>query len=259
MNKPSIRVLLVTLLLSLAVLAWAVPGYHVNDDASARKAVEQYGENNFQFRSVVYQAQLDKSLWRLTLAAHEYLLLKPTDPARECSFAQVYWQPQRTQEQVPEAEQKKIAALYDEAVRDTKDAARKMPRSVDAHLTYGKYLQYFVMGMGKVPQMQAEYKKAAALTPNVGEVHFRLADAYFSSGPLTHSQIMTMIAEYKKAVALDPRQTESYFSLAACYYRLQDWKSDRLYINKYLELHPEYATRPDIVAVQKMLKEKLGG
>ena len=209
---------------------------------------------------MVYQAYLDKNLWRLAIAAHDYLSQKPGDTARECSFAQAYWRSQRlaAREQVPSDKQRQLAGWYEEAIRDTQNAARKMPRSVEAHLAYGEYLQYFVMGTGKVPQMQAEYKKAVALTPQVGEVHCRLADAYFSSGPLTPPQVRTMIAEYQKAVALDSRQTESYFFISASYYRLQDWKNVRLYLNKYLTLHPEAATRADTIAVQKILAEKLG-
>jgi len=260
MKKRRLCVLVSAAVLALAALAWAVPGYHINDMATARQAVQQYGENNFQFGAVVYQAYLDKNLWRLAIAAHDSLGQKPGDPMRECSFAQAYWRSQRlaAREQVPPDRQRQLAAWYDEAVRDTEDATRKMPRSADAHLVYGEYLQYFVMGMGKVPQMQAEYKKAVALTPQVGEVHQRLADAYFSSGPLTPPQIMTMISEYKRSVALDPRQTESYFFISASYYRLKDWKNVQHYLNKYLQLHPEATSRPDTIAVRKILAQKLG-
>ena len=236
MRKKHLCLLLLPAVPALAVLAWAVPGYHIDDMASSQKAVQQYGENNFQFRSVVYQAYLDRNLWRLAIAAHEYLHRKPGDPIRECTFAQAYWRSQHLagREQVPPEKQHQLASWYDESVQVTQDAAKKMPRSVDAHLVYGEYLQFFVMGMGKVPQMQAEYKKAVALTPQVGEVHYRLADAYFSSGPLTRPQIKTMISEYQKALELDPRQTESYFFIAASYYQLQDWKEVQLHINKYL-------------------------
>ena len=260
MKKRHLSVLVVPAVLVLAAIAWAVPGYHIDDMASARQAVQQYGGNNFQFRAVVYQAYLDKNLWRLAIAAHDSLNQKSSDPVWECSFAQAYWRSQRfgTREQVPPDKQRQLAAWYDEAIRNTQDAAKKMPRSVDAHLVYGEYLQYFVMGMGKVPQMQAEYKKAIALTPQVGELHYRLADAYFGSGPLTHPQIWTMIAEYNKAVALDPRQTESYFFISASYYKLQDWKNVQHYLDKYLMFHPEAASRADIIAVRKMLVLKLG-
>ncbi len=251
---------ILTLLLSALSRVNAVPGYHIDSDKAARQAVQQYGENNFQFNAACYQAALDKSLWRLAIAAHDYLQGKPKDPVRECSFAQAYWQSQEAglSESVSPLVAKQLQSWFEEAVRDTQDAVKKMPRSVNAHLAYGTYLQYFVMGMGKVPQMQAEFKKAVALAPNVGAYHFLLANAYFGSGPLTRPEIETMIAEYKKAIALDPRQTESYFFLAASYSRLQDWTDDRHYLNKYLSLHPEAASRPDIVATRKMLAEKLG-
>jgi len=260
MKNKRLYLLLLPAIFAISVFAWAAPGYHVNDASSAKQAVQEYAENNYQFRSVVYQAYLDKNLWQLAIAAHDYLHQKPNDPARECSFAQAYWRSQRVgiREQVPPDKQRQINSWYDEALRDTQDAVKKMPRSVDAHLVYGEYLQFFVMGMEKVPQMQAEYKKAVALAPGVGELHHRLADAYFGSGALTRPQVQFMIAEYRKAVALDPRQTESYFFLAASYYQLQDWKSDRFYLNKYLSLHPEAASRPDVVAIRKMLAEKLG-
>jgi tetratricopeptide (TPR) repeat protein len=250
--------LIVLLTAGLAVLAWAVPGYRIADASSAKQAVQQYGENNFQFRAVVYQARLDKKLWRLALASHDYLRERPKDPVRECSFAQAYWASQQVREEVPAVDQKKLAGLYDEAVRDTQDAVKNMPKNVDAHLTYGFYLERFVMGMGKVPLMQAEFKKAVALTPNVGEVHAQLADAYFSSGPLTHPEVERMIAEYKKAVALDPRQTQCYLFLSGSYDRVQDYMNERRYLNKYLSLHPEEASRSDIVAAQKHLTDKLG-
>ena len=238
----------------------AIPGYHIDSDKAARQAVQEYGENNFQFGAVCYQAALDKNLWRLALAAHDHLSAKPKDPMRECSFAQAYWESQQAgvSETVPPAIAKQLQNWFDEAVRDTQDAVKKMPRSVNAHLVYGEYLQYFVMGMGKVPQMQAEFKKAVALAPNVGAYHFLLANAYFGSGPLTRPEIKTMIAEYKKAIALDPRQTESYLGIAASYYQLQDWVNDRRYLNKYLSLNPKAASRPDIIAIRKMLAEKLG-
>lgn len=253
---------IVVLMLTLSSLgsANAVPGYHIDSDKTAKQAVQQYGENNFQFEAACYQAALDKNLWRLALVAHDYLREKPKDPARECSFAQVYWKSQQVgvSETVPPAVAKQLQGWFDEAVLDTQDAVKKMPRSVSAHLTYGTYLERFVMGMGKVPQMQSEFKEAVALSPNVGQYHFQLADAYFSSGPLTRSEKEAMIAEYKRAVALDPRQTESYFFLAASYYQLQDWTNDRRYLNRYLKLRPEAASRPDIIATQKMLMEKLG-
>lgn len=260
MKKRRLCVLVFAAVLTFTALTWAIPGYHIGDMDSARQAVQQYGENNSQFGAVVYQAYLDNNLWRLAIASHDALSQKPSDPVRECSFAQVYWRSQRlaVREKVPTDKQRQLAGWYDEATRVTQDAAKKMPRSAEAHLAYGEYLQYFVMGMGKVPQMQAEYKRAVALTPEVGEVHYRLADAYFGSGPLTPPQIRTMIMEYQKAVALDPRQTESYFFISASYYRLQDWKNVRIYLNKYLALHPEAATRADTIAVQRILLEKLG-
>ena len=251
---------MLTLTLLALGTANAVPGYHIDGDKSAKQAVQEYGENNFQFDAVCYQAALDKNLWRLALAAHDYLREKPKDPVRECSFAQAYWESQQSgaSETVPPIAAKQLQGWFEEAVLDTQDAVKKMPRSINAHLVYGQYLQYFVMGMGKVPQMQAEFKKAVALAPNVGQYHFLLANAYFGSGPLTRPEIRTMIAEYKKAIALDPRQVESYFFLACSYDQLQDYKDERHYLNKYLSLRPAAASRTDIIAIQKDLKEKLG-
>ena len=69
-----------SLFLSVLIPANAFPGYHIDSDKSAKQAVQQYAENNFQFDAVVYQAYLDKNLWRLAMVAHNYLGEKPRDP-----------------------------------------------------------------------------------------------------------------------------------------------------------------------------------
>lgn len=252
--------LLIVLLICGAGIARAIPGFHIHDDASVEKAVREYADHSDQFRPCVYQAYLDKSLWRLALAAHAYLQQKPGDAERECSFAQAYWQSQEydTNEKVPADAATQLKGLYNEALQDTKDAANKLPHSVAAHLTYGQYLQYFVMGTAKVPQMLHEYKAAVALMPASGELHFRLADALFSSGDFSPPRIAEMISEYKKAVQLDPHLAESYSGIAASYWQEKDWQGVKIYIDKYVAARPDVANRADVVAMRKTLTEKLG-
>lgn len=249
-------------LLLMAVAAapvTAAPGYHINSDKSAKQAVQQYAGNNFQFGATVYQAYLDKNLWRLALAAHAYLQEKPGDPTRECSFAQVYWESQQpgVPENVPPAAAKQLRGWFEEAVRATEDAVKKMPKSVYANLTYGYYLQYYVTGMEKVPKMLRAYQRAVALAPDLGYAHYQLAMGYFSSGDSDNKKPDKILSELKKAIALDPRLTEGYEFMAAAYWQKGDWKGDKFYLDKYLTLHPDQATRPDIVRTQQILKEKL--
>ena len=128
-----------------------------------------------------------------------------------------------------------------------------------AHLTYGYYLGYFVPGMQKVPQMQYEYRAAVALMPASGELHYKLADALFSSGDSSYATIAEMIAQYKQALRLDPKLTEGYFAIAASYWQEQDWSAVKLYLNKYVAANPAAATRPDVVAALKTANQKLAG
>jgi len=114
-------------LLSLALLmtvavAWAIPGYRINDEAAAQKAVKQYAGDSSKFGAVVYQAELDKDVWQLALVSHRYLQQKPADPQRKCSFAMAYWRSQQVRETVPPAARKQLQGLFEEAIRDTKEA-----------------------------------------------------------------------------------------------------------------------------------------
>ena len=251
------------LLACAARIAWAIPGFHINDDASAQKAVQLYADSPDKFRAAAYQAQQDKSLWRLALAAHNYLKQVPGDADRECSFAMAYWGAQQPgwQEDVSPDARHQLSDLYDEAVRDAQDAAKRLPDSVAAHLTYGHYLQYFVPGMQKVPQMLYEYRAAVALRPDLGETHYLLGMAYFGDGDTGAANVDKIIAQLVRAVELDPRQVDSYFYLAGVY----DWPShldpqkSQHYLDKYLRLEPSQASRPDVKALQADLQRKLGG
>ena len=245
--------LTVALMSFLTAGAWATPGYPINSDASARQAVQQFAENNFQFSAAVYQAALDKNLWRLALAAHAYLLERPKDPARECSFAQAYWQSQQfgTAEDVPAAQKQTLQGFYDEAVLDTQDAVRQMPNSAEGHLIYGHFLQYYMlMDKSNIPKMLHEYKEAVRLEPGSGYAHYQLALGYAGANDLSLSMINKIIAESKKAVALDPRLTRSYLIISSAY----DWPGHRdyqqfkFYLDKYLIAHPEDAHDPHITA-----------
>jgi tetratricopeptide (TPR) repeat protein len=240
--------------------AGAAPGYHINTDASAKKAVQQYADNNFQFDAVVYQAYLDKNLWRLAIASHDYLKEKPKDPVRECSFAQAYWKSQQPgiPENVPLPVAKELRGWFEEAVRDTEEAVKKLPKSIYANLTYGDYLQNFVMGMEKVPAMLHAYQQAVALAPELGYAHYKLAMGYFCSGNNSAENEDKVLAQLKKALVLDPRLTESYFSMAGAYWQKGDYKNVKRSLHKYLALHPEQASRPDIIRTQQILKQKLG-
>jgi tetratricopeptide (TPR) repeat protein len=250
----------VVLLLASTSVAWAIPGYHIGDDSSAQTAARQYAGNCEKFRAVAYQAYLDKSLWRLALAAHESLQQKPDDPQRECSFATVYWQAQSpvgVHEAVPAAARAQLQGLYNEAVEDTKEAARRMPASVAAHLNYGYYLQYFVMGMGKVPSMLREYERAVALAPDMGYAHAMLTNAYFGSGDESQKTVDKIIAEGEKAVALDPRQTEPYFLMAAASCWANRYKAAQSYLSKYLKLAPDATANPGVAPMQQSIQQHL--
>lgn len=227
-------------------VALAIPGYRINSDETANQAVQQYANNNFQFQAVVYQAALDKSLWRLTLAAHAYLQQKPKDPARECSFAQAYWQSQQfgTAEEVPAAQKQILQGYYNEAVLDTQDAVRRMPNSAEAHLVYGHFLQYYMlMDKSNVPKMLHEYQEAVKLEPGSGYTHYQLALGYMGASDLSLPRINKIIYESKKALSLDPRLTESYFILSCAYDwpDHRDYKQHKFYLDKYLKAHPEHA------------------
>lgn len=251
---------ILSLLLTALAPVSAVPGYHINSDKAAKQAVQEYAENNFQFDAVVYQASLDKNLWRLAIASHDYLKEKPKDPVRECSFAQAYWKSQQpgVPENVPPATDKQLRGWFNEAVRDTQDAVKKMPKSVYANLTYGDYLLYYVMGMEKVPPMLHAYQQAVALAPGLGYAHYKLAMGYFGSGNNSSENADRVLAQLRKALELDPRLTESYFFMAGAYWQKEDYRNVRVCIHKYLTLHPDQASRPDIIRTQQMLKEKLG-
>ncbi len=249
-NKVYLTVAAISL---LTASAWATPGYHINSDSSAKRAVQQYAENNFEFGAVVYQSALDKNLWRLTLAAHAYLLQKPQDPARKCSFAQAYWQAQQfgTAENVPAAQKQTLQGFYNEAVIDTQDAVRQMPNSAEAHVMYGHFLQYYMlMDKSNIPKMLHEYKEAVKLEPGSGYTHYQLALGYMAANDFSLNMINNIIAESKKAVVLDPRLTRSYF-LIACAYAWpghRDYKEHKFYLDKYLKAHPEDANDPHITA-----------
>ncbi len=246
-------------LLAACGVAWAIPGYHVSDQASVNRAVHEYADDSFSFRAVVYQALLDKNTWQLALAAHEYLMQKPTSPERECSFAEAYWQTQQISapENVPPSARKQLQQLYDEAVRDTKDAAIKNPASVAVHLNYGSYLQYFVPGMGKVPLMQHEFEKAVALRPDLADTHYRLSMAYFGSGDYSKKNCDRTVREAKRALALNPRLIDSYNLIIGAYYTVKDWRMVKTYLDKYVSVNPGAADRPDVRAAYKTARENL--
>ena len=246
-------------LLVTAIVAWAIPGYRVNDQAAAQKAVEQYAGDSAKFGAVVYQAELDKNVWQLALVAHHYLQQKPNDPQRKCSFAVAYWRSQNVTETVPSAARKQLRGLFEEAARDSREAATKLPDSAAAHLNYGEYLLSFVPGMEKVKPMLHEFQTAVLLRPDLGETHYWLAEGYFGSGDSSSKTVDKILTEAKRAIALDPRLANSYYLIASvnAWPSHQNLKLSRVYLDKYLSAHPEQATRPDVVAFQKYLKEKL--
>lgn len=246
-------------LLMIAAIACAVPGYRVNSEQSAQKAVNQYAGDCFKFGAVVYQAELDKDVWQLALVAHRYLQQKPNDPQRKCSFTIAYWRSQSVTETVPPADRKRLDALFEEARRDTKEAAKELPTSATAHLNYGQYLLNFVPGMGKVQPMLQEFQAAVALRPDLGEAHYWLAEGYMGSGDTSARTVDEVLWHAKKAVDLDPRLANSYY-LIACMYAWPSRHNPKLskeYLDKYLAARPDQATRADVVAFQKYLKEKL--
>lgn len=246
-------------LLVIAAVACAIPGYRINGEQSAQKAVSQYAGDCFKFGAVVYQAELDKNVWQLTIVAHRYLQQKPNDPQRKCSFTMAYWRSQSVTETVPLADRKQLDGLFEEARRDTKEAAEELPNSATAHMNYGQFLLNFVPGMGKVQPMLYEFKTAVALRPDLGRAHYWLAEGYMGSGDESAKAVDTILWHANKAVDLDPRLANSYYIIASVY----DWPSHRNlkrskeYLDKYVAARPEQATRKDVVAFQKYLKENL--
>jgi len=253
------RAVLASALLMAAAEARAIPGYRISDPAAAQKAVEQYAADSSRFSAVVYQAELDKNVWQLALMAHRYLQLKPNDPQRKCSFAMAYWRAQEVTETVPLAARKQLQGLYEEAARDSKEAATDLPDSATAHLNYGQYLMSFVPGTQKVAPMLHEFQAAVSLKPDSGETHYWLAEGFASTGNYSAEMADRTISEAKKAIALDQRLSNSYYALATAYAlpSKHDYGESRFYLSKYLTMHPEYRTRQDILAFQKYLKEKL--
>ena len=240
--------------------AAAVPGYHITNDKSAQLAVQQYAGNNFLFNAVTYQAFLDRNLWRLTLAAHDALAKEPNNIALKCSFTMAYWQSQSpvgVHEDVPTAARTQLQGMYAEALRDTKEAVQKLPNSVSAHLNYGYYLQWFVMGMEKVPAMLREYQAAVRLRPDLGYVHAALAQAYAGSGDYGTATSDKIIAECKRAVALDSRLIEPYSTMAAAYCWKNDYRSANIYLNKYLKLNPEGIRNEGTFRMKQSIEQEL--
>jgi tetratricopeptide (TPR) repeat protein len=223
------------------------------------RAVNQFGTNPTEFGTVIYQASLDGSLWRLVMAAHQYKLNNPSDPIAALDFSRAYWANQLTfgKEHPSDEARRQISGWFEEAARDAKNSASSLPENTEAHLAYGTYLQYFVMGMGKVPAMLKEFKKAEELSPQRGDVHAAMAEAYFGDGSYTNSNADKVIREAHMALNLDHRQTEMYFLIASAYWQKNDFKNDELYIRKYLNANPSAATRPDIVRAEAILKTKL--
>jgi len=114
-----------------ATIASAIPGYHINDATSAARAVKEYGHNPANFEACIYQAELDKSLWRLMLAAHDALVAKPKDAYLKCCFAEAYWRVStimgRT-ETVPKETIDAMSSMSSEAARDTEQGAVELPQ-----------------------------------------------------------------------------------------------------------------------------------
>ena len=254
------RIVMLTALCCVSSAATAVPGYHINSDTSARRAVAEYADTCDPFASCVYQAAVDKSTWRLVLASLAYLKEKPESGDRECSFAQAYLQYTRSgpYEQVSAKASKELETAYLAALNAARDAPRRLPNSSRAHLTCGLFIKQFEMGFQKVSPMLTELRKAVQLSPASGECHRCLAEGYMSSGDETSPMIEKIIAESKLALKCDPRQTTSWFYMCAacCWPAKADYKAARIYLDNYLKGAPE--NNPGVPGIQKLLQEKLG-
>ena len=222
------------------------PGYHIVDDTSAKKAVVELASDSSKFEAAVYQAKLDKNLWRLILAAYDYLELMPKNPERQCSFAMSYFESLGfgTYDSIPKDKVVKLQGLYGEAIRCIKEAVTALPESVTAHLTYGKYYMS-QNGYEKVQPMLHEFRTAVKLGPNRGWTHYWLAKGYNSSGDETIKTAQKMIQEFKRALELDPRLTSSYLSISYAYMWpcMEDSKNSRIYLAKYLAARTDQAKR----------------
>lgn len=84
-----------------------------------------------------------------------------------------------------------------------------------------------------------------------------LANAYSSSADYSIPTSDKIIAESKRAVELAPRQKESYTLIAAAYWNKKDYRAAKLYMDKYIQVNPQAANRPDVVGEQKELAKKL--
>ena len=251
---------IVVALIILCASAQAIPGYHIIDDVTANRAVHDFADDSFKFRAAVYQAQLDKNLWRLTLAAHKYLQQNPNRPERECSFATAYWafQAIRTRESVPDDKSKELQALYNEAAKDVKEAAQRLPKSVTAHIIYGQYIVWHEMGDQKIKPMLAEFLAAVKLRPDLGDTHYWLATGYMSTGDnISKLNCHNIIVEFKTAISLDPRLTESNYFLSCAYSwpSVHDYATSQHYLDLYLKANPDKVNEPRVANLVKYLRQ----
>jgi tetratricopeptide (TPR) repeat protein len=222
---------------------------------SAQRAVRQFADNPDQFATCVYQALLDKSEWRLARAAFECLQLKPDDPRRECSFAQAYWKSQDAgvTEKPPADDLQQRLKMETVAVSAVEDAAKKLPDSFTAHLTYGEFIEHHLMPSmdhSQIGPMIREYKRAVELRPDVGDAHYHLAMGYMYPPPpdLSSTSKIKAIDEFTKAVELDPRLSDSYYRIS-CLYTYSprpDYATAYKYMEKFLSEAPDQANRTDV-------------
>jgi len=98
--------------------------------------------------------------------------------------------------------------LYDEAVKEYREASRIKPKNATARFNLGNTC----LNQGKIPEAIAEFKKASKIEPDLAVAHGGLGSAYAHQG-LTDKAIW----EYKEALRLDPNDFQTHYNLAIFY------------------------------------------
>ena len=127
---------------------------------------------------------------------------------------------------------KQAAAVYEKALPLAKgknlpvvlarlaDAYAKAKENDQAIATYQKVLQLtpddpalhnnlgsVYAGMGKLPEAQAEFEKAASLDPtNAGRYYFNIGAIMYNTGKMDDA-----LTAFKKVISLDPKNAEAYY------------------------------------------------
>ncbi len=113
-----------------------------------------------------------------------------------------------------------------------KHASEAVDGNAEAYSNYGAALRIMGDNAGALEQ----YKKAAAIDPNVPIIHANLGGAYHELGRDNEA-----LPEYQKAVKQNPNDASLYTNLAVVQATLGKLKDARFSFDKALKLNPKYA------------------